>query len=615
MSASREDKLLWLAAMGLNLDAIPQPKYDWRFISNGFNIPTKGYADQPFIVKTDDGAWLCVMTTGTQCEGQKGQHVISVRTFDHGKTWTNELEVEPSSGVEASYAVLLKAPTGRIFCFYNHNTDDIRLAKADPKVFPNGLCERVDSLGHFVFKYSDDGGQSWSQNRYDLEIRETEIDRNNPYGGKVKYFWNVGKPFIYKGCAFVSLHKVGGLGNGFFTKTEGVLLKSDNLLTEKDLSKIRWETLPDGDIGLRTPAGGGPVAEEQSYSLMSDGSFFCVYRTVDGHPACAYSRDGGHKWTDPQYMTYTVGGRKVKHPRAANFAWKCSNGRYLYWFHNHGGKNYEDRNPVWMICGKEVQTPQGLQIEWSQPEILLYDEDPMVRMSYPDLVEENGEFYVTETEKHLARTHKIDGKFIDVLFNFDKNATAVSDGLIFSKQGERLSGQADMPKLPQLLARDMFDPSYKTLDMRNGITIDLWIKAASLKAGQILLDARNDAKTGFVVSVGENAAIELKLSDGITKCSWESDQDTIKAGKLHHIAIMIDGGPKIISFVVDGVFCDGNSQRQFGWGRYNPNLRTLTNSGKFMISPDFDGEVKSVKIYNRAIMTNEAISNFRAGLK
>ncbi len=29
-----------------------------------------------------------------------------------------------------------------------------------------------------------------------LDIRETEIDRNNPYGGKVKYFCNVGKPLL-----------------------------------------------------------------------------------------------------------------------------------------------------------------------------------------------------------------------------------------------------------------------------------------------------------------------------------------------------------------------------------------------------------------------------------
>ena len=35
------------------------------------------------------------------------------------------------------------------------------------------------------------------------------------------------------------------------------------------------------------PPGGGRVAEEQSAVSLSDGSLYCVYRTVDGWPSCA----------------------------------------------------------------------------------------------------------------------------------------------------------------------------------------------------------------------------------------------------------------------------------------------------------------------------------------
>ena len=93
--------------------------------------------------------------------------------------------------------------------------------------FPDGVCRRVDSLGHFVFKYSDDHGRTWSAQRYDIPLREFDIDRQNAYGGTLKFFWNVGKPFVLDGAAYVSLHKVGGFGEGFFTRSEGVLLKSD----------------------------------------------------------------------------------------------------------------------------------------------------------------------------------------------------------------------------------------------------------------------------------------------------------------------------------------------------------------------------------------------------
>ena len=99
---------------------------DPRNIENGLEIPTESYADQPYIVKTDDGAWLCAVTTGGGHEGQPGQHVITMRSTDLGKTWDDRADVEPADGPEASYAVLLKTSYGRIYCFYNHNTDNQR---------------------------------------------------------------------------------------------------------------------------------------------------------------------------------------------------------------------------------------------------------------------------------------------------------------------------------------------------------------------------------------------------------------------------------------------------------------------------------------------------------
>ncbi|MFH1086446.1 MAG: sialidase family protein [Chloroflexota bacterium] len=243
---------------------IPDP----RHIRHGALIPSEGYADQPYIVRTDDGAWLCVLTTGAGREGAQGQHVVSARSTDHGATWSALVALEPADGPEASYAVLLKVPEGRlkgrIYCFYNHNTDNLRAVRADDPPYPGGLCYRVDSQGHFVAKYSDDGGRSWSAQRYDIPIRAMDIDWRNAYGGDIRFFWNVGKPFVRQGAAYVSLHKVGGFGHGFFTRSEGVLLKSPNLLSEPDPARATWETLPDGDYGLRTPPGGGTIAEEQS---------------------------------------------------------------------------------------------------------------------------------------------------------------------------------------------------------------------------------------------------------------------------------------------------------------------------------------------------------------
>ena len=147
------------------LAAAPPPA-DTRDIRSGWEIPTLTYADQPYIVKTDDGAWLCALTTGTAHEGAPGQNVATLRSTDQGRTWSEPVFVESLDGPETSYAVLLKVPGGRIYVFYNHNTDNVREIPLDrgPHL-PPGVCKRVDSLGYFVFKFSDDGGRTWSAQR------------------------------------------------------------------------------------------------------------------------------------------------------------------------------------------------------------------------------------------------------------------------------------------------------------------------------------------------------------------------------------------------------------------------------------------------------------------
>ncbi|MFA6293836.1 MAG: sialidase family protein, partial [Victivallales bacterium] len=417
---------------------------DWRQLENGLEIPTLSYSDQPYIVKTDDGAWLCCVTTGPGHEGVRGQHVTTMRSADKGRTWSTPVPVEAPDSPENSYAVMLKAPpdakalgggsSGRIYIFYNHNSDNVRNVKChDGK----GSFDRVDSLGHYVFKYSDDHGRSWSARRYDIPFRLFRCDRENVYGGKICFFWNVGKPFIHDGAAHVPLIKVGQMGEGFFQQSEGALLKSDNILFEKNPEKIRWETLPDGDIGLRTPADGGPISEEQSYVVLSDGSFYVNYRSIDGYPVESYSRDGGHTWSPPQYKCY-ADGKRMKNPRAANFVWKCTNGKYLYWFHNlgghfiremwgrpsetnglvqDGGSPYDDRNPAWICGGVEADSAEGRIIRWSEPEILLYEDDPFVRISYPDLVEEDGKYFISETQKDTARVHEIPSDFVNRIWS------------------------------------------------------------------------------------------------------------------------------------------------------------------------------------------------------
>lgn len=585
---------------------------DSRLITGGYPIPSEGYADQPYVVLTKDGAWLCVMTTGRGEEGSAGQHIVARRSTDQGKTWSDPIAIEPSDGPEASYAVLLACPSGRIYCFYNHNTDQVRSILAEDGITAHS---RVDSLGHYVFKFSDDGGRTWSNRRYDVPIRKFACDIHNIYGGKICFFWNVGRPSLDGQRAYLTLHKVGAIGEGFFAASEGAILCSDNLTTELDPEKIRFQTLPDGDIGLKAPAGGGRVAEEQSLAVLSDGSLYCVYRSTDGWPVCSYSRDMGHTWSPPVYKTYTPGGKRFKHPRAANFAWRCNNGKYLYWFHNHGGaavkrdpiwNPYSDRNPVWLAAGREIKTPEGLMLEWSQPEIALYDHDPQIRISYPDLVEDGGRYFLTETQKTIGRTHEIDLQLLEGLFNQWDNRSAIeTDVLMNLADTQGLSGSHSFPRLPMLAEPD-------PRNLYTGFAVDFQIRLSDTTTEQIALDTRNINGAGLYLTITRDGAVMAALGDGQQTSVACFDPGLITAGKQHYVSIIVDGGPKIITCIVDGVLCDGGDHKQFGWQRFSPTLQSANGMYTAELAPNLHGSLTTLKVYGRALRTSEAVGNWRA---
>lgn len=578
---------------------------DPRHIVHGHKIPCEEYCDQPFVVQTDDGAWLCIMTTARGHEGTTSQHIVSTRSKDQGRTWSPLVDVEPPGPPEASYATTLKVLSGRVYAFYNHNTDNLREVKSD-----NGIERRVDTLGHFVFKYSDDGGRSWSAQRFEIPVREFQIDRENPYGGKVRFFWHVGKPVVHNGAALVPLHKVGRFGEGFMARSEGVFLRSDNILAERDPQKIRWETLPDGDIGLRAPR--GPIADEQNLTSLSDGSLYCTYRTVDGHPCHAYSRDGGRTWTPPAYMT-DANGRSIKHPRAANFVRRFSNGKYLYWFHNHGGKWYDGRNPVWLCGGEEADSTQGKVILWSQPEIALYDDDIGVRMSYPDFIEDGAKYFVTETQKTIARVHELDSKMLQGLWNQRQGKQVARDGIVVELGAAALRSGATvaMPPLPRIWKQ------------RGGFALDFWVRFDALDTHQVLWDTRDQGEQGILLWASERGTLAISLSGklgmkgirtdvGLAESVWHSDAGRLEPGHWHHVAVSVDGGPKIVTWVIDGILCNGGSTRSQGWGRMHPYLDDVNGAKSATIAHTLRGQINRLRLYQRYLRTSEAIANFRA---
>jgi hypothetical protein len=525
---------------------------------------------------------------------------VATISRDKGRTWSPLIDIEPATGPEASWVMPLKLPGGRVYVFYTYNKDNLREVAGTNSP---SLGKRVDTLGAYMFRYSDDNGRTWSNERYEIPMRLMRIDRENLYGGKVLFFWGVGKPIIHEGKVWFGFAKVGRWGNpGAMVESQGCFLRSDNILTEKNPRGIQWVLLPDGDEGLRAPK--GPVADEANLVALSDGSLYCTYRTIDGYNCHAYSRDGGHTWTPPAYATYRPRGRRIKHSRAANFVRKFSNGKFLLWYHNHGGEAvhsarwdyYQNRNPAWICGGVEKN---GF-IHWSEPEILLYDDEPKTRISYPDFIEENGRFYVTETQKTIARVHEIDGALLDGLWNQHENRSVTRNGLLREVNG---ADRLEMPPLGRL-------------DERQGFTIDFLVRFRELSSGQTILDARDASGKGVAIGTTDRFTLELSMHDGKQRAVWDSDPGTypgsLKVGVWHHVAVSVDGGPKIITWVIDGVLNDGGAVRQFGWGRFPATMRDVNGASAARLGAGLQGELGKLRLYGRYLRTSEAVGNFRA---
>ena len=101
--------LVWTVIGLLLTGALTASGQDPRHIVNGHEIPSQNYADQPYIVVTKEGNWLCTLTTGPGIEGEPGQHIVATISEDKGETWSPLIDIEPADGPEASWVTAAKS--------------------------------------------------------------------------------------------------------------------------------------------------------------------------------------------------------------------------------------------------------------------------------------------------------------------------------------------------------------------------------------------------------------------------------------------------------------------------------------------------------------------------
>jgi len=550
---------------------------DPRCFENGRLIFRNGYNDQPYVVQCRDGSWLCVITTSAIAEKGDDRTLVVTRSRDQGHSWSEvRYAIEPLEMRQPSWATLYVAPFGRVYVFYN-----LREHPVGQKSWIN-----------YMYKYSDDHGETWSQQRYHMPIRKISLDRE--FGGAGG--WSVCPPIEVGSDVLISYTRFAPPGR---RKGQGFVFRSDNLQSERDPSKIRWEMLPARGCGIRADEVESDMQEEHIIAPLANGDLFCIWRTTGGYACQSYSRDGGRTWSECGPAKYAPGGRPIKHPLACCRPFRTSSGRYLLWFHNTKPRPrtgiYRPRDVVWLAGGEEKDG----RIHWSQPEVFLYGFDLPVGglgMSYPDFVEDDGRFWVTTTDKEDARIFEIDPVLLEGLWNQGDGGDPPPDGLALELNRDELETERSSicVSLPSLL--------------HGGFTVDFTIRFDDLESGQLVLDCRSETDGGWWITTADDGTLRIELSDGRNPPeSWLTDPGLLRAGQDYRITFIVDGGPNLILVLVDGLLCDGGEEARRGWGRFSRRLMDLGGEATLQVGSNLRGRLEHLRLYNRPLRVSEAV--------
>ena len=130
----------------------------------------------------------------------------------------------------------------------------------------------------------------------------------------------------------------------------------------------------------------------------------------------------------------------------------------------------------------------------------------------------------------------------------------------------------------------------------------------------------------FIPAVSLMAALAVLPLHGQPPRTASAQDSAVTAppsGRPHHVVFNVDGGPKLISSVVDGQVCDGGADRPFGWSRFYPRQDKNRNpvgadlgdvSGGATLKLPAAGLIEGLRIYDRYLRTTETIGNHRAGV-
>jgi len=342
-------------------------------------------------------------------------------------------------------------------------------------------------------------------------------------------------------------------------------------------------------------------------------------------------------------MTYD-GVRPIKNPRGSITPHRFPNGQIALTFYNNGRterEGYVGRRLYWLTVGTPTDKPH--RMEWSEPELLLWwdgealDDRPdwnadwaiVDGPGYPDFCEaSDGKLCFVQSNKLTLRFHTVDPRTLWLL----RRQQGLS-GIV----RENLRVNVLMPR-PDALCR-----GFNLGDLRaraGGFTIVVQLRGqvgCGVRANQVLCDATEITTAaldeedggdyitkGFEIRVKGRAdaglQLQLLLSDGFVKSKHATD-GLVWDGESHVVTFTVDSGPRLLTCLVDGRLCDGGVHAPEGFHQIDAKMSAIGGADmRLLPNPTtrrphagrFGGEFINFLIYNRPLLTSEAIAVARA---
>jgi hypothetical protein len=122
---------------------------------------------------------------------------------------------------------------------------------------------------------------------------------------------------------------------------------------------------------------------------------------------------------------------------------------------------------------------------------------------------------------------------------------------------------------------------------------------------------------GIKMTVNNTMNITISIKDDQNHAAMHAT-DPVCTKKLllpgfHHVAVIVDNGPFLIYFLVDGLVCDGGPTLQAGYKWISNDLSDINGSEKMATVPTYNGIIHIGRIYTRALLTSEVVGIFQHG--